>query len=298
MLNNSNIIKLLRDNRWSTIILKKIDKLDIIPDEIIDELILQAVYESDVSANGYYIEPCKKKLGVKEISRRVLPYILSGSDEEKMGAIKLFYWLSEPVDTWYDGNNDIVQLPISVKATKEEYLEIQKILVEEYKKCKNPVLRFYFQWALPDEREVLLKNEPKTSQDLIEIIKDDYKLIELFESLRRRKKEEEKDFKYIFFEYFLLEFFLDSMFYGTKLEVNEKTIYGSFNVYCDKFLKRGDKYNFDLISDEIEKIRENNDWQYLLSLEITNTENIEDIKAIANSISKIIMTINNGSNSI
>ena len=63
-----------------------------------------------------------------------------------------------------------------------------------YKDCHNPVVRFCFQLAMPDERNKLLKNEPETDEELmdrIEGIKEYENLLKGYLSMKDYNSENE-----------------------------------------------------------------------------------------------------------
>lgn len=58
------------------------------------------------------------------------------------------------------------------------------ILKSEFAACDNIVIKFFYQWAIPSEKEGVLKGLPETDVDLMEKIKEDKELIELLNDYR------------------------------------------------------------------------------------------------------------------
>lgn len=274
--NDKIIIALIKHPFTSTFALNLLEDRMSLSEEIADTLIEEAVYESDPSANGYYIKPCLRTIGAMKTSKKIMQYALNGTDEEKMGAIKLFYWVHEKTHIWNE-EKGINEVDDQAKANnREEYLWRKEILINEYKNSDNPVLKFFYQWALPTENDNLLYDEPETDTELMERIKNRPELIELRNSLRKRKAEKENAIKYIGLLFFLLHYFTDSLLNDTDLEVNEE----SLNVAFAEFLKKYEKGIIEKAIQNSESIIELEDWEYVSNLPFLLNSSIEDTKSI------------------
>lgn len=143
--------------------------------EEIDKLIYYGILESDPSANGYFIKPCLQTLGVFKVSKKVMDYYLNGNLKEKVGALKLFYWVSEQsivMDYFEDGDYKEKEVQ-AIQNDKSEYKNRAEVLIPELLTCENPILKFFFKWALSrdDHRKKYFKKIPETSEALIESVR-------------------------------------------------------------------------------------------------------------------------------
>jgi len=277
ILNDDLIIELIRHPLSYDLALVWLEGETDLSEKVVDALIEEGIYESDPSLNGVYIEPCLQSLGVVQTSKKVMGYVLDGSDVEKMGALKLLYWVREDTSIGNEAEKKCEKNENAVKNNKEEYSWREQILTTEYLNCTNPVLKFYYQWALPNETESLLVNEPQTDSELYEIIKDDPDLLGLYDSLRIRKAEKEASVKFHSLSNFLLQLFKDSILSGTKLEITDEKLMFTSN--------RVNGYFKEVIKDS-EKIITANDWDCLVNLPFVINHDIDDIKKIVDYLLK------------
>ncbi len=63
-----------------------------VPKRLLAAFVHAAVLERDPSGNRWYIEPCVRSWGSREIYLRLLSYLQTGSNEEKAGAASALYW--------------------------------------------------------------------------------------------------------------------------------------------------------------------------------------------------------------
>lgn len=63
-----------------------------VPKRLLAPFLHAAVLERDPSRNRFYIAPCIRSWGDREINQRLLRYLETGSNEEKAGAASAFYW--------------------------------------------------------------------------------------------------------------------------------------------------------------------------------------------------------------
>ena len=66
-----------------------------VPKRLLAAFLHAAVMERDPSANRWYIAPCVRSWGSREIYLRLLHYLQNGSNEEKAGAASALYWAGE-----------------------------------------------------------------------------------------------------------------------------------------------------------------------------------------------------------
>ncbi|GEM_PF-4458468 len=126
--------------------LKSLEDKETLSTEEVDQLIWFGIMERDPSINGDFIKPCIRVLGAESVSRKILVYYASSDFVEKVGALKLLYWVKEEV---YDDHDDIIEE--AVTNNRNEYTFRKKILLPELRHCKHPVICYFFAWALRSE---------------------------------------------------------------------------------------------------------------------------------------------------
>lgn len=67
-------------------------RLQSVPRRLLAALISAAVSELNPSKNQYYILPCVRTFGTKEVVTRLLRIVDAGSNEEQCGAVSALYW--------------------------------------------------------------------------------------------------------------------------------------------------------------------------------------------------------------
>jgi hypothetical protein len=133
----------------------------------INILIKYAIEEPDLSANGYFIKPCIEAIGVKAISQKVLNYYLKGTFIEKIGALKLWYWIRETTEKVNLKNATWTKIESAIKNNQDEYNNRLKNLLPDLETCTNPVINFYFKWAIsPEQFPQYYKGQPETIHEL------------------------------------------------------------------------------------------------------------------------------------
>ncbi len=151
--------------------------LDSLTDELINDLILCGLKENDPSFNGEYIKLCVKHKGTKNIGNRLIDFFSNGSMNEKIGSLKALYHVSEEPLILDESANRFIENP-KFKEHKTAYKEREKILIKEYKKCDNIILKFFFKWAIPSKSSDFFKGVPETYTDLVTLVKNDIQLKE------------------------------------------------------------------------------------------------------------------------
>jgi len=56
-----------------------------------------AVYEPDPSSNRWFLEPALRACGYRRVQETVLEYLKHGTNREKAGAARAFYWAWAPI---------------------------------------------------------------------------------------------------------------------------------------------------------------------------------------------------------
>ncbi len=139
----------------------------------IETLVKYAIEEPDLSANGYFIKPCIKAIGVKIISQKVLNYYQNGTFIEKVGALKLWYWIREATEKVNIEKTTWTKVENAIKNNKDEYEYRLKNLLPDLKNCTNPIINFYFRWALSPEHFLpYYKDKPETIEELYYSLKE------------------------------------------------------------------------------------------------------------------------------
>ncbi|NHZ37688.1 hypothetical protein [Massilia rubra] len=67
-------------------------RLQSVPRRLLAALICAGVSELNPSTNQYYIRPCVRTFGTKEVVTRLLRIVEVGSNEEQCGAVSALYW--------------------------------------------------------------------------------------------------------------------------------------------------------------------------------------------------------------
>jgi len=65
-----------------------------VPRKLYERMILTGVLEKDPSSNRYFIEPCVRSFGSRDVLSELLNYLRSGMDEQRAGAASALYWVS------------------------------------------------------------------------------------------------------------------------------------------------------------------------------------------------------------
>jgi hypothetical protein len=64
-----------------------------VPKRLLKAFLHAGVMERNPSINRFFIEPCIRSWGGREVSQRLLNYLQTGSNVEKSGAASAFYWV-------------------------------------------------------------------------------------------------------------------------------------------------------------------------------------------------------------
>jgi hypothetical protein len=59
---------------------------------LLEPLLRAAVYDTDLSFNRFFVEPCVRCVGWQKTTQGLLGFLASGSDFEKAGAVNALYW--------------------------------------------------------------------------------------------------------------------------------------------------------------------------------------------------------------
>lgn len=138
----------------------------------IKTLIKYSIEESDLSANGYFIKPCIEAIGVKSISQKILNYYQNGTFIEKVGALKLWYWVRETTEKINLKNATSTKIESAIKNNKDEYNHRLKNLLPDLENCTNLIINFHFKWAIsPEHFPQYYKKHPETIPELYFFLK-------------------------------------------------------------------------------------------------------------------------------
>ncbi|MFD8596895.1 hypothetical protein ACFV1L_18030 [Kitasatospora sp. NPDC059646] len=67
-----------------------------LPEEAFDVLVRAAVHEPDPSYDRYFLEPALSAFGVRRVRTALFDYLRTGTDEERAGAARAWYWAAGP----------------------------------------------------------------------------------------------------------------------------------------------------------------------------------------------------------
>lgn len=150
--------------------LKSIESRDKLTSAQVGRLVRFGVEERDASANGYFLAPCIKSIGVLRVHDLIMKFYRKENLLHKVGALRLFYWNQYPTFT---ANKALAQCHAQKSAI--EYEQRKKVLIPDLLACKNLAVKFYYHWALRDEttKSRYLKNVPSNFDDLLVGIKND-----------------------------------------------------------------------------------------------------------------------------
>ncbi|MBV9691106.1 MAG: hypothetical protein JO202_15520 [Ktedonobacteraceae bacterium] len=113
-----------RKKQFLAIILRK-RKEEFLPEVFFAPLMRIAVYEANPSFNRSFIEPCLRAFGYRRVLEALLLYLERGTNREKAGAGRAFYWARLP----------------SQKRRDEELAELDKVIattmLKEFVKSDN-----------------------------------------------------------------------------------------------------------------------------------------------------------------
>ena len=75
-----------------------------LPEAFFSPLMRIAVYEANPSFNRGFIEPCLRAFGYRRVQEALLEYLVEGTNREKAGAARAFYWAQLPLllPNWHD----------------------------------------------------------------------------------------------------------------------------------------------------------------------------------------------------
>ncbi|WMX16572.1 hypothetical protein [Aureispira sp. CCB-E] len=147
--------------------LEKMKAKERLSDNEIKKLIRYAIYETDLSSNGDFLKPCLVQIGVKDVSAKIYEYYKNGTIREKIGALKLWYWVREDVDYFCTKRKKLIKNKHAIKNNKTEYVNRLELLKSDFKKCNDVLLKFFFQWAIFTERDSsLFEGLPETVPEL------------------------------------------------------------------------------------------------------------------------------------
>jgi hypothetical protein len=68
-----------------------------LPETFFPLLMRIAVYEANPSFNRGFIEPCLRAFGYRKVQEDLLTYLMEGTNREKAGAVRAFYWAKLPL---------------------------------------------------------------------------------------------------------------------------------------------------------------------------------------------------------
>ena len=69
----------------------------VLPEASFDTLIKAAVYDPDPSFNRWWMEPALNAFGRRRVCTALLAFLLSGTDLERAGAARAWYWTALPL---------------------------------------------------------------------------------------------------------------------------------------------------------------------------------------------------------
>jgi hypothetical protein len=82
--------------RFLAVLLRKRKERDL-PQACFSLLIRVAIYEVDPSFNRSFIEPGLRVFGYRKVQEALLEYVVEGTNREKAGAVRAFYWAKRPL---------------------------------------------------------------------------------------------------------------------------------------------------------------------------------------------------------
>ncbi|MDX6743909.1 hypothetical protein [Actinocorallia sp. A-T 12471] len=69
----------------------------VLPESAFDALVRAAVHDPDPSRNRQFVEPALNAFGRRRVRAALLDYLRTGSDAERAGAVRAWYWTALPL---------------------------------------------------------------------------------------------------------------------------------------------------------------------------------------------------------
>lgn len=107
---------------------------------LLEPLLRAAVYDTDLSFNRFFVEPCVRCAGWQKTTQGLLGFLASGSDFEKAGAVNALYWSIGYSDAVARDIEDAVPDPAESEGETpgETWLRLNAMMLEEF--VRNPDL--------------------------------------------------------------------------------------------------------------------------------------------------------------
>jgi hypothetical protein len=107
---------------------------------LLEPLLRAAVYDTDLSFNRFFVEPCVRCVGWQKTTQGLLGFLASGSDFEKAGAVNALYWSIGYSDPVARDIEDAVPDPAESEGETpgETWRRLNAMMLEEF--VRNPDL--------------------------------------------------------------------------------------------------------------------------------------------------------------
>ena len=101
-----------------------------VPKRLHTRMILTAVLEKNPSSNRYFIEPCVRSFGSRNVLSELLKYLQSGTDEQKAGAVSACYWV--PRNAKAEADDDLriqIRCQMLSEFVQNDNLEVRRRII-------------------------------------------------------------------------------------------------------------------------------------------------------------------------
>lgn len=142
-----------------------------LPETFFPLLMRIAVYEANPSFNRGFIEPCLRAFGYRRVQEALLEYLTEGTNREKAGAARAFYWAQLPLllpqwhdlyqnRTWHDQKELEQALEEFSRAREQAKQAFQKMSAEELADLRSTI-------AITMLKEFIENDDPDVRRSLI-----------------------------------------------------------------------------------------------------------------------------------
>ncbi|WOX21298.1 hypothetical protein [Streptomyces solicathayae] len=136
-----------------------------LPERFFVPLMAAAVADPDPSFCGWFVEPALYSFGRRRVLAALVEYLRSGTDAERAGALRAWYWAGVPLSAdrspAYAPNGTRDPALDASRGLREAWLEA---LLRGYGEATDPRLRHQVLYWLPDARE----SYPSRLHDLLD----------------------------------------------------------------------------------------------------------------------------------
>lgn len=101
-----------------------------VPKKLQARMLLAGVLEKNPSSNRYFIEPCVRSFGSRNVLSELLKHLQSGTDEQESGAASACYWV--PRDTKADPDDDLrnqIRCQMLSEFVQNDNLEVRRRII-------------------------------------------------------------------------------------------------------------------------------------------------------------------------